>query len=146
PANSAFVSVEELRLVRYISAELMELLRPFLVVLPPGEGNLNINTLPGKLLATISAQEQLQPLTDMEVALLVQDWSGTGFYNSVQEFSDSSAWQSIGIDPNTQGLAVTTNYFLVNTQVSLVQQRRSMESLLRRSADTLEVVRRSDAY
>lgn len=145
PANNYFVSVEELRLVRHVTPELMELLRPYLVVLPAGQG-LNINTLPSTLLGTINTQERLQPLTDMDVALLQQDWPVDGFFGSVQEFSSNPAWQSIGVTPNTQDLAVTTEYFLVSTQVSLVQQRRSMETLLRRDNNGYQVVRRSDSY
>lgn len=147
PANSMFVSVDELRLVRYMTPELMELLRPYLIALPPGQSQgLNINTLPSKLLATITDERRLQPLTDMEVGLLQQEWPEDGFFSSVGDFSDSPAWQSIGQTPNTDGLGINTSYFLVTAQVSLVQQRRTMLSLLQRGPDSLEVVRRSDSY
>jgi general secretion pathway protein K len=146
PANNEFVSVDELRLVRHMTPELMTLLRPYLVVLPAGQG-LNINTLADRLLGTINAQERLQPLTEMEVALLRQDWPADGFFSSVQDFAGNTAWQSIGATPNTDGLDVATDYFLVTTQVSLVQQRRSMESVLRRTdTNGYDVVRRSDSY
>ncbi|MDQ2076656.1 type II secretion system minor pseudopilin GspK [Marinimicrobium sp. ABcell2] len=146
PANSAFVSVDELRLVRHVTPELMTLLRPHLVVLPAGQG-LNINTVSDLLLGTINTQETLQPLTDMDVGLLRQDWPPDGFFSSVQDFAGNTAWQSIGSTPNTQGLDVATEYFLVTTQVSLVQQRRSMESVLHRvDTNRYEVVRRSDSF
>lgn len=146
PANNLFVSVDELRLVRHVTPELMTLLRPYLVVLPAGQG-LNVNTLPDRLLGTINAQDRLQPLTEMELGLLRQDWPQEGYFSNVQEFSGSGAWQSIGATPNVQDLVVGTNYFLVTSQVALVQQRRSMESILRRTeTNVYEVVRRSDSY
>lgn len=146
PANSEFVSVDELRLVRHMTPELMTLLRPHLVVLPAGQG-LNVNTLSDRLLGTINAQDRLQPLTEMELGLLRQDWPPEGYFSNVQEFSGQGAWQSIGATPSIEGLAVSTNYFLVTTQVALVQQRRSMESVLRRTeTNAYEVVRRSDSY
>lgn len=151
PANNFFVSVDELRLVRYMTPELMELLRPYLIAMPKAQGQapsqgLNINTLPSKLLATITAKERLQPLTEMELGLLQQEWPEDGFFSSVGDFAGSPAWQSIGQTPNTDSLGISTSYFLVTAQVSLVQQRRTMLSLLQRGTDSLEVVRRSDSY
>lgn len=147
PANDAFVSVEELRLVRHVGPQLMELLRPYLVVLPPGQ-NMNVNTLSLKMLRTINASSRLQPLGPMEVELLRQDWPEDGYHPDVQNFLSSPAWQGIGGEPpETSGLSVKSNYFMVNTTVSLVDQRRSMRSLMRRTGDDkFEVVRRADVY
>lgn len=149
PANNSFESLEELRLVRHMTPELMTLLEDYLVVLPEGQGNLNINTLPDKLLATIADPQRLQPLSEMDVELLRQAWDPKGFYEQVNDFTGSSAWQSIGGSaPDAGGLEVKTNFFQVTLQVQLVQQRRSMQSVLERdpSDNTFSVFRRNDSY
>lgn len=150
PSNSAFVSVEELRLVRHVGEELMELLRPHLVVLPKGAGaqGMNVNTMSMKLLRTINSKDRLQPLGPTEVELIRQDWPDEGYHPDVQSFLSSPAWQGIGGEPpDTGGLSVNSSFFLVNTTVSLVDQRRSMRSLMRRkSEEEFEVVRRTDVY
>lgn len=145
PANSPFVSVEELRLVRHVTPELMERLRPHLVVLPAGQA-LNVNTVSMRLLRTISGSDQLRPLDETQVELLRQDWPEEGFFADVQGFLSNPAWQSLGLTPDTSGLAVTTNFFSVETTASLVEQRRSMRSLLMRANDSFQVIRRNDVY
>ncbi|WP_157960417.1 type II secretion system minor pseudopilin GspK [Marinimicrobium alkaliphilum] len=146
-ANAPFTSVDELRLVRYFEPEIMALLRPYLIVMPAGQG-MNINTLPERLMRTLNSADILQPLTDMQVSLLREEWPFEGFYENPQAFAENFAWSSIiaGSAPDLNGLAVNTGYFLVQIQVELVEQRRSMESLLRRDADRLIVVRRTDVY
>ncbi len=149
PANNSFESLEELRLVRHMTPELMTLLENYLVVLPEGRGSLNINTLPDKLLASIADQQRLQPLSEMDVELLRQPWDPRGFYEQVSDFTGSTAWQSIGgSTPDTSGLDVKTNFFRVTLQVQLVQQRRIMQSILERnpSDNTFSVFRRKDSY
>lgn len=145
PSNTAFVSVDELRLVRYVTTELMQLLRPYLVVLPPGQ-SLNINTMPPRLLRTINSSDTLMPLTEMEGELLAQELPEEGYFADVQSFSSSPAWQNMTGTPDTSNLSVNTNHFMVNITVSLVEQRRSMRSLLVRSQDSFEVLRRNDTY
>lgn len=145
PANSPFVSVEELRLVRHMTPELMELLRPYLVVLPPGQA-LNVNTVSLRLLRCISGSEELRPLDPMQVDLLRQEWPEEGFYGDVQGFLSNPAWQSLGLTPDTSGLSVTTGFFQVEMTANLVEQRRSMSSLLMRADDSFQVIRRNDVY
>lgn len=145
PADAEFVSIEELRLVRYITPQLMAALRPHLVVLPPGQG-LNVNTLPDRMLAVIGDRERLLPLDQTEVGLLRQDWPEEGFYSDTQGFLSNPAWQSLGLTPETQALTVNTDYFRVDITVSLVEQRRQMRSLLEREDEDFRVRRRSDIY
>lgn len=149
PANKEFESLEELRLVRHVTPELMTLLRDYLVVLPEGRGRLNINTMPDKLLATITEPRRLQPLTEMDVELLRQAWDPKGYYEQVSDFTGSSAWQSIGGSaPNVDNLDVKTDFFRVTLHVQLVQQRRTMQTILERnpSDNTFAMFRRNDSY
>ncbi len=145
PANRPFASVEELRLVRHVTPELMELLRPHLEVLPSGLPT-NVNTMSPRLLRTINSQEDLLPLSQSQVELLIQGWPVDGYYPDVNSFRGDTVWASLGVTPETGTLSVGTNHFAVNTIASLVEQRRAMRSILRRSNDKLEVVRRNDVY
>ncbi len=149
PANTYFSSVEELQLVRHMTPELMALLRPYLIALPPDQG-MNLNTMPPLLLGTLNTAEHLQPLEPMAVEMLLQEWPLEGYYMSVTEFAENPAWGSIlatgTSNLDVEGLTINTNYFKVLTQVSLVDQRRSMESLLLRDPQRIQVIQRSDVY
>lgn len=145
PANQPFTSVEELRLVRHVTPELMELLRPHLTVLPTGLPT-NINTMSDRLLRTVNSAEDLLPLSPTQVELLRQGWPVDGFYQDVNTFRGDTVWASLGVTPETGTLSVSTTHFEVNTVASLVEQRRAMRSLLRRSGDDITVVRRNDVY
>ncbi len=145
PANRPFASVEELRLVRHVTPELMELLRQHVVVLPPGQST-NLNTMSARLLRTINSEEDLLPLSQSQVELLMQAWPAEGYYPDKNSFRGDSVWASLGVTPETETLSVKTNHFAVNTMASLVEQRRSMRSILRRTEDELQVVRRNDVY
>lgn len=147
PANTVFTSVEELRLVRHVSEELMTLIRPYLVVLPEGARGvpLNVNTLPRRLLRTLNGEGQLTPLDPMQVELLVQERTREGFYPSVQDFRGNAVWQSLGITPPAD-LAASSNHFMMEAEATVNEQRRAMRSLLLRNGDQVEVKRRRDIY
>lgn len=144
-ANGPFISVDELRLVRYMTPRLMQLLRPFITVLP-GEVPMNINTLPPQLLRTLNAGDQLQPLDEMEAVRLMENFPMEGFYPDLAAFS--SVWEtSVGNGQlDTSGLAVNTNLFWLRAQVNLVDQQRIMFSLLQRDGPTVTVIRRQEGY
>src|SRR5690554_5238448 len=150
PANAAFTSVDELRLVRGVSPPLMQLLRPYLMALPAGSTPMNINTLPDQLLRTFNAKNVLAPLALEDVRLLREE---NIEYVTVEEFKNNSLWSSLIADPegvNVDNTATATQYFVVTTTVALGQQRRTMESLLQREAgaevSNITVVARRDLY
>lgn len=147
PANAPLTSVDELRLVRYITPELMQLLRPYITVLPSeSSAGLNVNTLHPHLLRTFNADDILTPLSAEEASGIAPE---NGEYASVDDFTQNSAWSSIiagdkGVDASLA--RVNTQYFLVTTRVQLGEQRRSRQSLLKRSEDSFTVVQRRDVY
>ena len=150
PANGPFTSVGELRLVRGMTPQLMQLLRPYLSALPTGSVPMNINTLPDRLLRTLNASGVLTPLHPEDVGLLRQE---NPEYATIEDFKNNSVWSSLVADPggvNVDNTATTTRYFVVTTAVSLGQQRRTMESLLRRDGEgesvSITVVSRRDLY
>jgi len=121
------------------------LLRPHIDVVPAGQST-NLNTMSARLLRTINSKEDLLPLSQSQVELLLQGWPAEGFYQHVDSFRGDSVWASLGVTPETDTLSVKTSHFAVNTVATLVEQRRSMRSILRRTNDELQVVRRNDVY
>ncbi|WP_339899298.1 type II secretion system minor pseudopilin GspK [uncultured Gilvimarinus sp.] len=148
PANAKeFTSVEELRLVRHMTGELMTLLRPFITVLDPEESKLNANTMHPQLLRTFNADNVLAPLTPEQAGQVMQD-AGVE-YGPENTFADNPAWSSVvsgegGV--NTEMATHTSNYFRVTTRVQLGDQRRSMQSLLQRTDGDIKVIARRDVY
>jgi general secretion pathway protein K len=141
-ANAPFISVDELRLVRYMEPALIKLLRPYVTVLPEGE-TININTMPPVLWRTLNASDQLTPLDALDAEQLQQSFPAEGYYRDLTELANS--WGAVGNGTLvTDGLGVKTNYFWLRIQVSLVDQQRTMRSLLLRNGPDLRVVRRID--
>ncbi len=161
-ANGSFRSVDELRLVRYMTPELMTLLRPYITVLqsttaPGGQqqggqqqggssSTINVNTMPPHLLRTLNNKTVLAPLGELEAEQLAQAIPTDGFYPTVEEFK--SSWETaIGNgELDVTGLAVKTEFFWLYIQVDLVEQRRGMRSLIQRDGQNFKVVLRNDTY
>jgi general secretion pathway protein K len=143
-ANGPFMSVDELRLVRYITPQLMTLLRNYVTVLP-AEAGLNINTMPSLLWRTLNASNELAPLGAMDVEQLTGLAPADGYYKDLTELATN--WGAVGNGVlDVSGLAVNTQYFWLRTQVSLVDQQRIMFSLVHRNGPELNIVRRADGY
>lgn len=150
PANQPFSSVDELRLVRHVSDDLMQLIRPYLVVIPgQGQGQgapMNVNTMPMRLLRTINGENDLTPLDPTQVEMLLQDKAQQGFYQDVNTFRGSQVWQSLGVTPETSDFGVTTTYFMLEAEASINEQRRAMRSILKRENKTVTAIQRKDIY
>lgn len=156
PANKPFRSIEELRLVRYVTPEIMQFLAPYITVFPASSdpndtlssnSTMNINTMAPELLRTINAANTLAPLTIGEMESVQIEAALE--YTELSEFTENTAWDSIipeGASLNTEGLAVTTDFFTVRTYVNLGEQRRGMEILLKRNDDTFKTLLRRDLY
>lgn len=147
PANAPFSSVDELRLVRHVSEDLMSLIRPYLIVLPGRQSApMNINTMPLRLMRTLNGENDLTPLDPMQVEMLLQDKAQQGFYQDVNSFRGSQVWQSLGVTPETSDFGVTTTYFMLEAEASINEQRRAMRSILKRDNDTVKAIQRKDIY
>ncbi|WP_062062658.1 type II secretion system minor pseudopilin GspK [Cellvibrio sp. OA-2007] len=157
-ANSMFKSVDELRLVRGFneSPMLVTLLQPYITALPVADAGLNINTLDlispyGKgmnnLLLCLNGSGDLEPMNPADMERFITSRPQTGFADKA---AISAAWDSMfaGKPLDVDGLNTATKYFWLNSTVQLVDQRRSMRSLLMRGAEpgTLKVIRRDDVF
>lgn len=155
PANAPFKSVDELRLVRGFNElpQLVNRLLPYITVLPANAG-LNVNTLAAtnpdgetanNLLRSLGSNTSLTPLQDVDAVQFASSRPDTGFANT-QDIA--SAWdkQFAGQPLDTDGLQVKTDYFWLVSTVQLVDQRRSMRSLMKRDQNSLVVIERDDVY
>jgi general secretion pathway protein K len=157
-ANALFKSVDELRLVRGFneSPVLVTLLQPYLTVLPVADAGLNFNTLDlvgpyGKginnLLLCINGSADLQPMNPADMEQFIALRPSTGFPDKA---AISTAWDTMfaGKPLDIDGLNTATKYFWLNSTVQLVDQRRSMRSLMMRGTEpgSLRVIRRDDVF
>lgn len=158
-ANSGlFKSVDELRLVRGFneSPMLVTLLQPYITVLPVGDAGLNINTLDlvgpyGKginnLLLCLNSSTELVPLNPDDMAQVFAKRPPEGWDLQTLDADWNSMFAGNPLDKT--GLQIFTKYFWLNSTVQLVDQRRSMRSLMMRNPTDLSkliVIRRDDVF
>jgi general secretion pathway protein K len=147
PANVPFRSIEELRMVRGITPELMQVLRPYLIVLP-GTGQMNLNTMQGKnadsrLYRCINLKNVLTPLDEPLAARLIPPLGQP--YKQKTEF-DTVADSVLGDVNGDKDLATKTDLFWLTTQVQIGEQRRTARSLLMRGMPLFTIVRREEVH
>lgn len=156
-ANARFKSVDELRLVRGFneSPMLVTLLQPYVTALPVDNAGLNINTLDlvgpyGKginnLLLCLNSSTELVPLNPEDMAQLFAKRPPEGWDLQTLDADWNSMFAGNPLDK--AGLQIFTKYFWLNSTVQLVDQRRSMRSLMMRGTEpgTLQVIRRDDVF
>ncbi|MDO8312843.1 MAG: type II secretion system minor pseudopilin GspK, partial [Sideroxyarcus sp.] len=155
--NAFFKSVDELRLVRGFNENpmLVTLLQPFITVLPVPDAGLNINTLDlvgpyGKginnLLLCLNSATELVPMNPEDMAQFFAKRPPDGWDKTTMEADWNSMFSGNPLDMTN--LDVRTRYFWLISTVQLVDQRRSMRSLMMRGAEpgTLRVIRRDDVF
>lgn len=154
PPNTLFKSLDELRLVRGFNESPLLVLRvmPFLTVLPQPDVGMNINTIElvsptGKginnLLLAINDMGSLSPANESDVQQAIKSRPETGFV-------DDTAIQNAFMGKDVSKLMRSTAFFWLDASVQLVDQRRSMRSLMTRDKvqdrPTLKVIQREDVF
>ena len=126
-ANQPLVSVDELRLVRGFDAKTVQILLPFVTVLPPSAGRtaINVNTASPELLAALANK-------DLAWAQRVADtrrdtpWKNPGeFTGLLQTPGAPSPALSALVD-------VKTSFFLVKLETSIGRHQRKTVALMKR--------------
>lgn len=142
-ANMPFRSVEELQMVRGVTPQIMQGLRPYVTVLDASEV-LNLNTMPELLFRCINVNTDLSPLSESQAKSLTGEKPSAGFYANLADFNTSLS-KVIGGQVQLEGeFAVATKYFWLTTVVQIGDQRRTGRSLLLRGNPTFKVVRREE--
>ncbi len=157
PANAPFKSVDELRLVRGFNElpALVLRIQPFITALPGDKVGMNINTIEplspfgegiNNLLLTLNDATSLEPLSPSEAEQFIAERPETGFAE-VSAVGDSWSKLFAGRNLVLDGLTVKTNYFWLNATVQLVEQRRSMRTLMQRGENNgLKAIQRDDVF
>ncbi len=131
-ANDRLADLSELLLVKGFNEAVLDKLRPYLVVLPEPTP-ININTAPPQLL------EVLFPARSLDVSGIVKRRSTEPFGNIEEFFSFALPGGLVG-DLERRGVAVSSNYFHLQTTVELGSVRLHQHVLLtrknRRTAST----------
>ena len=134
PANQLMNSVSELRMVRHMTPKLYKALEPFLVALP-SESDLNLNTVPAKLLRVLNNIEDLQPLDASDVEEIITDRDVQPF-DALNTFLENPIVTSLMNQPDTGNarLGVASNYFILHAKASIGEEQvRFLDSILYRN-------------
>lgn len=134
-ANGPLADISELRLIQGFDDKVMEKLTPYVCALPEYTP-LNINTAPAMLLRTLA-----DDVSEADIEGLLESRGEKGFA-SVQKFLEDKAFA--GRELTEEGLALSSNYFMVHSLIYIGRIRLPMASLIHRAtvADT-RVLQRS---
>lgn len=125
-ANSLFVSVAELSLLRGYTPEIVAKLQPYICVLPTAT-TINVNTAPDAVLAALTDNLTLNMAQDM-----VQNRPKEG-YGSVDTFLQLPSFSNMpneDIQKITQLLGVSSQYFSVLAEAEIDNRRRVLKSVI----------------
>lgn len=128
-ANQPLTSVDELRLVRGFDAKTMQVLLPYVTVLPPGvRTTINVNTASPVLLAA---------LTNLDLA-----WAERVAENRrskpMNNVSDLASLLPAGSQLPSALASVKTDFFLITLDTSIGRHQRRTVALLRRAGKATE--------
>lgn len=136
-ANQPMVNVSELRLVKGFEQKAYERITPFLTALPAG-AEININTAPAPVLASLS------PEIDLQLAGALIERRQEKSFESLSEFTGDPLIQGLQID--TAGLSVASQYFMLHTLAEIGLGRAHFSSLLFRPGQGgVHVIRRNQS-
>jgi general secretion pathway protein K len=132
-ANRRLVSVSELRLVHGYTDEVMKVLAPHVTVLP-AISTINVNTATAEVLLALG-----ENMTVQSVEMLLTDREEEPF-DTRQAFLAHDALAGLTV---FDGFDVTSDWFLVRTDVNVGIGRAQLESLVERQDQNLRVVSRT---
>jgi general secretion pathway protein K len=128
--NQLLASVDELRLVRGFTAEVVDSLRPYVTVLPKS-ADINVNTASPRLVAAL-----VPGLSESAAQQILGE-------RERSPFKDNAAFTSslpAGIKPPAAGYGVKSGYFLVMLDTGIGRHRRRTEALVERADGKAAIV------
>lgn len=123
-ANQPLASVDELRLIKGFTPEIVEQLRPYVVALPAaGQVPINVNTAPAPVLAALAG-------TSLAAAEQLVEARERRAFTNPTEFQ-----AALGSGRAAQGsYAVASGYFIVSVEARVGRTQRRTEALIERPA------------
>lgn len=131
-AHRKLVDVNELRLVKGIDQKIFAQLRPYVCALPNIKTKVNIQTAAMPVLMSISSQ------MTVEGAREIMDYRKASPITSFTQFAQSKVAKKYAI--TAENAAVASDYFLVETKVTIEKQHIVLYTLLERLANETQPV------
>lgn len=131
-ANQPMVSVEELRLVRGFDAKTVQLLLPFVTVLPAAAGRtaINVNTASPELIAAVANRDLAWAQRQVENRLDTP-WKNPGDFTKLVQPAGTAQGQA-----QSQSISslvdVKTDFFLITLDTSIGRHQRTTVALMQR--------------
>ncbi|EKD71203.1 MAG: type II secretory pathway protein LspK [uncultured bacterium] len=125
-AHRAMQSITELRLVKGMTPALYQALEPFVAALPPPT-LINLQTASAEVLMTLS------PDMTLDTAKAIQQLQKTALITSTEAFYNLDIVKNNHLPSNK--LTAISNYFLVQTEVTIENQRLLIYTLLERKTN-----------
>jgi general secretion pathway protein K len=122
-APMPLLRVDDLLAVQGVKPETVERLRPFVIVLPSSDTTVNVNTAPAEVLAAVvpgCSMSQGNALVEQRKRV---PWNDVGQFKTELQ---------CGPDPGEPKIAVTSQYFLVQSRIRLDRAALDTESLVQR--------------
>ncbi|WP_229467500.1 type II secretion system minor pseudopilin GspK [Massilia sp. Mn16-1_5] len=121
-----FLEVEDLLAVRGLTPEMLEKLRPFVIVLPE-RTPINVNTASAEVLAAVIPNFSLSEAKSLLARRRNVPWDDIGKFQT--EIS--------GRTPLADSISVKSDWFLVNSHIRLDRAALNAQSLMQRSANPI---------
>lgn len=153
PANRAPAGPSELLLVKGMTPEIYRALAPLVTVWPSAVAGvatknlINVNTAPVEVLRSLGGENDMQPLSENDVAALLEARKPPEFIKDTAALSallNSGTLQAHKLQATKLGLA--SEYFMLNTVTDFEGHRYAMRSILHRKGEdkkSVEVIARS---
>src|SRR5262249_32707106 len=123
-----FASVDELRLVKGFDAATVQVLLPFVTVLPPGvRTTVNVNTASPEVLAAVANK-------DLAWAQRLAETRRATPMKNAGEFTRQLRLPRGAQAPQTPAVDVKTDFFLITLETSIGRHQRRTVALMQRSA------------
>jgi general secretion pathway protein K len=148
-ANRGMASVSELRAVANMTPEIYRALEPWVTVWPAEGGLLNIHTAPPVVLRSINADNDLTPLSEAEVAALLDARGDTrepreSNFRNKDEFLDHAVFKGKTMTGIRSLLGDTSNYFLLRAEVEVAGRNMRLYSVLDRNNRKMSALSRAN--
>lgn len=148
PANRAPAGQSELMMVRGMTPAIYRALAPLVTVWPSTATSyaININTAPLEVLQSLGNAQDLQPLSETEVEVLLDARKPPKFIAST---ADADTLLKSGVLANRKietPVTVSSEYFLLDTVTDFQGHRYALRSVLQRKSDgkkTVDVIART---
>jgi general secretion pathway protein K len=143
-ANRPMASVSELRSVAYVTPEIYRALAELVTVWPGNPAPLNIHTAPATVLRSISADDELLPLSEAEGELLLALREEGGFVD-VDTFLSSPVFDDRRerMEQARTLLGEASSHFLLEAEVEVADRRMRLYSVLERRQRSVRALARA---